>query len=54
MVVVFTADLSGNAPSVILSNFIIPAARSPEPLPENPEGVARLEVRVQEIQRSKP
>jgi CubicO group peptidase (beta-lactamase class C family) len=54
MVVVFTADLSGNAPSVILSNFIIPAARSPEPLPENPEGVALLEARVNEIQQSGP
>ncbi len=54
MVVVFTADLSGNAPSVILSNFIIPAARSPEPLPENPEGVALLEVRINEIQQPEP
>ncbi|MDY7075420.1 MAG: serine hydrolase [Chloroflexota bacterium] len=51
MVVVFTADLSGNAPSVILSNYIIPAARSPEPLPENPEGVALLEARISEIQQ---
>jgi len=50
MVVVFTADLSGNAPSVILSNFIIPAARSTEPLPENPEGVALLEARISEIE----
>jgi CubicO group peptidase (beta-lactamase class C family) len=54
MVVVFTADLSGNTPSVILSNFIIPAARSPEPLPENPEGVALLEARINEIQQSEP
>ncbi len=51
MVVVFTADLSGNAPSVILSNFIIPAARSPEPLPENPEGVALLQDRINQIQQ---
>jgi len=50
MVVVFTADLSDNAPSVILSNFIIPAARSTEPLPENPEGVALLEARIKEIE----
>jgi CubicO group peptidase (beta-lactamase class C family) len=52
MVVVFTADLAGNAPSVLLSSFIIPAARSSEPLPENPEGVALLEARIDEIQRS--
>jgi CubicO group peptidase (beta-lactamase class C family) len=52
MVVVFTADLPGNTPSVLLSSFIIPAARSPEPLPENPEGVALLEARIDEIQRS--
>jgi CubicO group peptidase (beta-lactamase class C family) len=50
MVVVFTADLPGNLPSVVLSNHIIPAARSSEPLPENPEGVARLEARIGEIE----
>jgi CubicO group peptidase (beta-lactamase class C family) len=50
MVVVFTADLSGNTPSAILSSFIIPAARSPEPLPENPEAVALLEARIGEIE----
>ncbi len=54
MVVVFTADLAGNAPSVILSNFIIPAARSPEPLPENPEGVALLEAKISETTQSEP
>jgi CubicO group peptidase (beta-lactamase class C family) len=51
MVVVFTADVAGNAPSVLLSSFIVPAARSPEPLPENPEGVAKLEARIDEIRR---
>jgi CubicO group peptidase (beta-lactamase class C family) len=50
MVVVFTADLSGNLPSVVLANYIIPAARSSEPLPENAEGVARLEARIGEIE----
>jgi CubicO group peptidase (beta-lactamase class C family) len=50
MVVIFTADLSGNLPSVVLSNYIIPAARSSEPLPENPEGVALLEARISEIE----
>ncbi len=50
MVVVITADLSGNLPSVLLSNYIIPAARSSELLPENPEGVALLEARISEIE----
>ncbi|MCP4537010.1 MAG: serine hydrolase [Chloroflexi bacterium] len=54
MVVVFTADLSGNAPSVILSNYIIPAARSTDPLPENPKGVALLEAQISDIQQSEP
>jgi CubicO group peptidase (beta-lactamase class C family) len=54
MVVVFTADLSGNAPSVILSNFIIPAARSSEPLPENSQGAALLEARINGIRQSGP
>jgi len=49
MVVVFTGELSGNAPSVLLSTYIIPAAKSPEPLPENPQGVALLETRTSEI-----
>jgi hypothetical protein len=53
-VVVFTADLSGNIPSVLLSNFIIPAAQSSEPLPENPQGVALLEARISEIEQSEP
>jgi CubicO group peptidase (beta-lactamase class C family) len=48
MVVVFTADLPGSEPSMLLSNFILPAVRSSEPLAENPEGVARLESRIEE------
>jgi len=51
MVVVFTADLSGNMPSALLSNFIIPAAQSSEPLSENPEGVAQLEARISKIEQ---
>jgi CubicO group peptidase (beta-lactamase class C family) len=54
MVVVFAADVSGNLPSVILSSFILPAARSSDPLPENPEGLARLEARIDEIRHSEP
>ncbi len=49
MVVVFTADLSGNIPSVLLSNFIVPSAQSSEPLTENPEGVALLQARIDEL-----
>jgi CubicO group peptidase (beta-lactamase class C family) len=52
MVVVFTADVSGNTPSAILASFIIPAARSPEPLPDNPQGVALLEARIGEFGQS--
>jgi CubicO group peptidase (beta-lactamase class C family) len=51
MVVVFTAELSGNLPSVLLSSFIIPAVRSSEPLPENPAGVALLASRIEEMAR---
>jgi CubicO group peptidase (beta-lactamase class C family) len=49
MVVVFTADLAGSAPSTMLSSYIIPAARSSDPLTANPEGVARLEARIDAI-----
>jgi CubicO group peptidase (beta-lactamase class C family) len=48
MVVVFTADLPGSEPSMLLSSYILPAVRSWEPLAENPEGVARLESRIEE------
>jgi CubicO group peptidase (beta-lactamase class C family) len=51
MVVVFTAELSGNMPSVLLSSFIIPAARSSESLPENPAGAALLASRIEEMAR---
>ena len=54
MVVVFTADIPGNAPSVILATFIRPAARSPEPLPDNHQGVALLEARISEFEQSAP
>ena len=39
-------DLALHLPSVLL---IIPAAQSSEPLPENPEGAALLEARIEEI-----
>jgi CubicO group peptidase (beta-lactamase class C family) len=54
MVVVFTGDISGNAPSAILASFIVPAAQSPEPLPDNPQGVALLKARIGEFEQSEP
>ncbi|MFQ5796390.1 MAG: serine hydrolase domain-containing protein [Candidatus Bipolaricaulia bacterium] len=49
MVVVFTSDLrEGNdqdvIPFALLHSFIIPAAQSSTPLPENPDDVARLDL----------
>ncbi len=49
MVVVITGDFSGTTSRYLVDAFIIPAARSPEPLPENPEGLALLESRISEI-----
>ena len=46
MVVVFTGDLAERdfyTPQNLLNDFIIPAAKSPAPLPANPDGVAQLE-----------
>jgi CubicO group peptidase (beta-lactamase class C family) len=46
MVVVFASVLTMNeffTPEVLFRNFIIPAVESPEPLPPNPRGVARLD-----------
>jgi hypothetical protein len=54
MVVVFTGDISGNAPSAILATFIVPAAQSPEPLPDNLQGVALLEARISEFEQPEP
>ena len=51
MVVIFTGDIQGSAPSLLLSTYIVPAARSAEPLPENPQGVALLEARISEMSR---
>ena len=57
MVVVFTSALESRdffAPEVLLHNFIISAAASSEPLPENPEGVARLDSLVKAIGNPEP
>ncbi len=50
MVVVFVSDLSENdfyVPQTLLNDFIIPAAKSIKPLPDNPDGVALLESRTE-------
>lgn len=49
MVVVFTGALASDTPSLLVDTFIVPAARSSEPLPENPEGMALLESRIDEV-----
>jgi CubicO group peptidase (beta-lactamase class C family) len=49
MVVVITGDFSGTASRYVVDAFIIPAAKSSEPLPENPEGLALLESRIGEV-----
>lgn len=52
MVVVFTSALhsfSFFVPSMLLKNYIIPAAHSSAPLPNNPEGEKRLESVLQAI-----
>ena len=47
MVVVFTGASSG---TMLLNTFILPAVKSSEPLPENPQGVALLESLISEIE----
>ncbi len=49
MVVVITGDFSGTTSRYLVDAFIIPAAKSSEPLPENPEGMALLESRISEV-----
>jgi hypothetical protein len=52
MVVAFTSDLRESefyTPQTLLNDFIIPAARSSTPLPENPAGVAALESGIQAL-----
>ena len=57
MVVVFTSGLSPQdfyIPETLLNDYIIPAARSAGPLPENPDGVARLEARIKDAATARP
>ena len=50
LVVVFTSWLTGSdteQPAALMDSFIVPAARSTLPLPENAEAVAQLKVRIE-------
>jgi CubicO group peptidase (beta-lactamase class C family) len=52
MVVVFVSDLEERdfyVPQGLLTDFIIPAAKSATPLPDNPDGVALLESRIEAL-----
>jgi hypothetical protein len=52
MVVVFVSDLEERdfyVPQGLLTDFIIPAAKSSTPLPDNPDGVALLESRTEDL-----
>jgi len=52
MVVAFVSDLSESdfyVPQRLLNDFIIPAAKSVTPLPDNPDGVALLESRAEAL-----
>jgi hypothetical protein len=56
MVVVFTSGLEETEfiqPELLTRDFIMPAAISSEPLPENPEGVALLEALIAEVRELK-
>jgi hypothetical protein len=57
MVVVFTSDLPGTSfsiPQKLLSEYIIPAATSPELLPADPKSKARLDSLTQSRSRDRP
>ena len=57
MVVVFTSSLEGAdffVPENLLNKYIVPAAISKTPLPENPEQIARLNSYVRESAVSRP
>ena len=52
MVVVFVSALPERdfyVPQRLLEDYIVPAARSTTPLPENPEGVTRLEAQIEAL-----
>jgi CubicO group peptidase (beta-lactamase class C family) len=49
MVVVVTGEFSGTMSRYLVDTFIIPAARSTEPLSANPEALAELESRIEAV-----
>ncbi len=54
MVVVFTSGLKESEfiqPELLVRDFIMPAAVSTAPLPENPSGVARLEAEINKVEQ---
>ena len=48
LVVVITGNFAGTISRYLVDAFIVPAVKSPEPLPENPEALAELEARISE------
>lgn len=52
LVAVFVSDLPDQqfyVPEGLLTTYIIPAAESTEPLPENPKGVSALQVQIEKL-----
>jgi CubicO group peptidase (beta-lactamase class C family) len=49
MIVVITGDFPGTTSRYLVDAFVVPAARSSEPLPVNPEALALLESRISEV-----
>jgi CubicO group peptidase (beta-lactamase class C family) len=48
LVAVITGDFSGTTSAYLVDTFIVPAARSVDPLPENSEALAQLNARIDE------
>jgi CubicO group peptidase (beta-lactamase class C family) len=48
LVAVITGDFPGTTSAYLVDAFIVPAVKSPGPLPENPEALAELEARIDE------
>lgn len=54
MVIVVTGGSARPLARNLAERFILPAVKGPGPLPENPEGLARLQARVQELAQPQP
>ena len=52
LVVVITGDFSGVTSRYLVDAFIVPAIKSPDPLPENPEALTELEAHIDAIASS--